>query len=508
MELDQKRLSEVRAEAGRQVRYGEDGAKVVPAWGRLNAYWLINKEKGAVDRILVDGIRKSTAWPTFVREVFGRLHSGDRLDDVDEVAPEFAFAPKLHKALDQLPEWDRLAKRCRGDGYASESATVRLARAMAKELPAGPDVRGARQRAGLLRDDFEAARADDPSLLEPPALVEADRALAQRAAEAEQLASELSPSAVRQAMRRAISRANAELDDLAKASCALGWSAEEGGEAAQVAAARKEAIAEQLAASPRLRDILELVGRMRNIMRECQATKVRRGVNEVTDIESGRDLARLLPSELLQLKDPRTRLVLARKLAEGAALQYRLEAEEPVARGPVVVAIDDSGSMGGAPEVWSKAIALALLDLARREGRPFAFCLFARQLVATFVERPGKRTPPEAVLQILAMHTGGGTDFDPPINWACDVVGQYSHLEDADLVFITDGECRASAATCKRLADLPMQCHGVAVGAALDRQQGPGSMRAFCDRLLTAQDFVPARGNAEEAQTTRAVLSI
>lgn len=508
MKLDDKRLSEIRAEAGRQIRYGEDGAKVVPAWGRLNAYWWIGKEKGAVDRMLVDGLRKSTAWPTFAREVFARLHSGDRLADVDEVAPEHAFAGRLHKALEQLPEWQRLARRCRGRSYESESAALRLARTLGKELPEQPDVRGARQRAGLLRDDFEAVRADDPSLLEPPPLVEAERELAERAAEAEGSARDLSPSAIRQAARRAIARADKDLDDMAKAGRALGWSAEEGGEGAQVAAARKEAIAEQLAASPRLREILELVGRMRNIMRECQATKVRRGVNEVTDIEAGRDLARLLPSELLQLKNPLTRLVLARKLTEGAALQYRLEAEEPVAKGPVVVAIDDSGSMTGAPEIWSKAIALALLDLARREGRPFAFCLFSTRLVVDFIERQDKRTPPESVLQILATHAGGGTDFDPPLNWACDVVGRYAHLKDADLVFITDGECRASAATCKRLAALPIQCHGVAVGAALSRQAGPGSMAEFCDRLLTAQDFVPARDNSTELQTTRAVLSI
>jgi hypothetical protein len=508
MKLDEKRLSEIRAEAGRQVRYGADGAKVVPAWGRLNAYWWVTKEKGAVDRMLVDGLRKSTVWPTFAREVFARLHSGDRLADVAEAAPEFAFARKLHKAIEQLPEWQRLAKRCRGRSYESEAGAYRLARAMAKQLAEQPDVKGARQRAGLLRDDFEAARADDPTLLEPPPLVEAERELAEREAEAEQLARDLRPSAVRQAARQAIARAGEDLDDLSKASCALGWSADESGEPAQVAAARKEAIAEQLAASPRLREILELVGRMRNIMRECQATKVRRGVSEVTDIEAGRDLARLLPSELLQLKNPLTRLVLARKLTEGSALQYRLEAEEPVAKGPVVVAIDDSGSMGGAPEVWSKAIALALLDLARREGRPFAFCLFSQRLVVDFVEQPGKRTAPESVLQMLAIHAGGGTDFDPPINWACDVVGRYPHLRDADLVFITDGECRASAATCKRLAALPMQCHGVAVGAALSSQRGPGSLADFCDRLLTAQDFVPARDNHSEIQATRAVLSI
>ena len=508
MSIDDKRISEVRAGAARQMRYDPDGAKVVPAWGRLNAYWWASKGRNATDEMLVEGLRKSTSWPTFAREVFARLHSGDRLADVDEVAAEHAFARKLHRCLDDLPEWQRLAARCRGDVYGSESAALRLSRAMIEQFPAQPDVRGARRRAGLLRDDFEAAQADDPSLEEPPPLVEADSTLAERAAEAAQLAGEVSPSALRQAMRGAIAGAASDLDATDRAARALGWSSGDGGEPAEVAAERKEKIAEQLARSPRLREILDLVGRMRNLMRECQATKVRRGVNEITDIETGRDLARLLPSELAALRDPRLRLVLARKLTEGAALQYRLEAEEKVGKGPVLIAIDDSGSMRGAPEVWAKAIALALLDLARREGRPFGYCVFNNRLEAFFVEEPDKPTPPEVVLSHLATHAGGGTAFDPPLVWACDVVERFPHLEDADLVFVSDGECRATKPVCDRLAALEMRCHGVAVGAALSSQHGEGSMREFCDRLLTAQDFVPAKSNAQEAQATRGVLSI
>ncbi len=104
----------------------------------------------------------------------------------------------------------------------------------------------------------------------------------------------------------------------------------------------------------------------------------------------GDRLERMLASEAQQLRHPVLRKLWRARRAEARLLHYESEAElidwrpdpgapprersappvpEALERGPIIVALDTSGSMRGAPETIAKAIVLEALRTAEREHR-------------------------------------------------------------------------------------------------------------------------------------------
>ena len=499
--LKKKQTEKTRAKAANQIRFGPDGAVSVPPWARLNAYWWINKGRSVTDELVKEGVARSTEWPTFLRELYARLFTGDRCPEV-EADPEFAFAKELHSMLGDLPEWKRLASRCQGDWYNSESVAIGMAARVVEHVPDHDhDCRRLRRLLDMLDDDVPEG---EPV---PPVYTETQGALRQAEQEALELAGAMNAADIRQALRAGIKSEQERLDDIEKSTACLGWGAQESGVSASVSANQKAEVARKLQDSPKLQQILEMAGRMRNIMREVQSTKVRHGTEGVTDIMLGSDIHRLLPSELAGLRRRETKLALVRRLIEGGALQYRLESEEKVGRGPLLVAIDDSGSMRGAREIWGKAVALALLDLARREKRAFGYCVFGHDVWLTFAEDPGVKTAPGELLANLAFSRGGGTEFDPPLNWTLKQLEEKQGMEDADVIFISDGECRASAQVALAVKKSEARCWGVGVAGAA-RSKGVGSMADFCDHVYPVQDLVPGAENKEELEAARGVLAV
>jgi uncharacterized protein with von Willebrand factor type A (vWA) domain len=60
-------------------------------------------------------------------------------------------------------------------------------------------------------------------------------------------------------------------------------------------------------------------------------------------------------------------------------MKYELKGTEKQAKCPVVVCVDNSGSMSGDRETWSKAVALALLEIATMQKRGFVCIHFGGQ---------------------------------------------------------------------------------------------------------------------------------
>ena len=92
-----------------------------------------------------------------------------------------------------------------------------------------------------------------------------------------------------------------------------------------------------------------------------------------------------MPTELLTLGLPELEYEFYRRLLEKRLMTYRLQGDvwrekmvkrpvvyqqqEPQPRGPFVVCVDTSGSMGGFNEQCAKAFCLALLKIALEIGR-------------------------------------------------------------------------------------------------------------------------------------------
>ncbi len=133
----------------------------------------------------------------------------------------------------------------------------------------------------------------------------------------------------------------------------------------------------QLARNPKLKRMAQLVGRMRESARALRRTLYERANDEMYAVGLGAELSRLLPPELLSLRHPVLRRDFARRLLDGELLVYALRAREQKGRGPMIVCLDGSSSMAGDKEIWSKAVTLTLLDIARRQRRRFRSICFS-----------------------------------------------------------------------------------------------------------------------------------
>ena len=203
----------------------------------------------------------------------------------------------------------------------------------------------------------------------------------------------------------------------------------------------------RLARNPKLRKLAALLGRMREQALALRHRLFERPTEEVYEVETGRDIARMLPQELLALHHPALRRDWQRRYVEGSLLQYRLRGDDERGRGPMIVCLDTSSSMAGPKEIWSKAVALTLLDIARRERRRFRAILFSSPETGLYTLdlNRGERyaSDLEGALDLADYFAGGGTDFEHPLDAALDCLGS-SRFRRGDIVLITDGECRVS----------------------------------------------------------------
>jgi len=214
----------------------------------------------------------------------------------------------------------------------------------------------------------------------------------------------------------------------------------------RTSAGRKIELGRRLATNPKLRRLAALVGRMREQALALRRRPFERASTELYEVTLGRDLERLLPPELVALHHPLLRRDFARRLVEGRLLSYAVRGDER-GRGPMIVCLDGSGSMAGDKEIWSKAVALTLLEIARRQRRLFRFICFSSADTPLFTLdlNPGERheVDEDRALDLAEYFPGGGTDFEIPLSAAVDCLGTSRHRR-GDVVLVTDGECQVS----------------------------------------------------------------
>lgn len=218
------------------------------------------------------------------------------------------------------------------------------------------------------------------------------------------------------------------------------------GQGGRVSAGERLELGRRLARNRKLGELARLVGRFKQDARALKHRTFERGVAETYDVERGSELGRMVPSELVAMHHPALGRDFRRRLLEGAVLQYRLREDEQKGKGPMVVCIDVSSSMEGQKELWSKAVGLTLMDIARRQRRLFRAVMFSSgDTLKVFDLNRERRYQPDLnkVLELAEYFPGGGTDFERPIDAAL-VLLEEKKLKRGDIVIITDGECQVS----------------------------------------------------------------
>ncbi len=181
--------------------------------------------------------------------------------------------------------------------------------------------------------------------------------------------------------------------------------------------------------------IARLAGRMYAALRGAKSSRVAGVPGEVYSVEQGRDVGRLLPSELVLLTEPVMETVVLERIASRRAAQYAVRGDSPQAKGPLVVALDESGSMRGQRNEWAKASAVALSRVALSEKRAVSVVHYA---TSTVVQPLGS---PDAALRMIRHFLGGGTAIGLALGVAVDEVKRSARKgqKGADVVLITDG---------------------------------------------------------------------
>lgn len=159
-----------------------------------------------------------------------------------------------------------------------------------------------------------------------------------------------------------------------------------------------------------LRRIMELAGKYRRLAQSLQASKACHGVDEIVGVEYGDDLSRVTASEFSLLSEIDTELEFLRKFAEGELEMDEMSATEAEAKGPIVVVLDESGSMSGERIAHAKAMALAMAWIARHQKRYCALVSFSSGKTQTGLVIPPGETKENELLDWLASFQSGGTD--------------------------------------------------------------------------------------------------
>jgi uncharacterized protein with von Willebrand factor type A (vWA) domain len=209
---------------------------------------------------------------------------------------------------------------------------------------------------------------------------------------------------------------------------------------------------------------------------------------EITGVRFSSRPERMLASEAVMLRHPVLRKLWRARHAEARLLSWESEAvltdwrvdpqaaarrpagppeTEPLQRGPIIVCLDTSGSMRGAPENIAKATVIAVLRAAHEARRGCRLIAFGGPDEVIERDLGTGEAGLHAMLELMGQSFDGGTDIQTPIGRAIDSVHD-ARWASADLLIVSDGEFGCVPQTLERLRrareELGLRVQGVLVG--------------------------------------------
>ena len=293
--------------------------------------------------------------------------------------------------------------------------------------------------------------------------------------------------------------------------------------------ARAQALSELVASAPEIVALLARIGRGLERSATSQerlpavdalaARPVRRPVvwrsvtlpdapGQILGLRFGANLARMVPVESARLRHPVLRKLWRAHLAE-ARLQvwdesavlreavpdprgaWQVVPEEhthrPRERGPMIVCVDTSGSMRGAPEQLCKAVVLEAVRTAQRERRACHLIAFggAGELVEWTLDADVEGL--DHLFRFIGQAFDGGTDIATPIERAVERVNDEGWHE-ADVLILSDGEFGATPAALQCL-DQARERHGLRVQGLLIGDRETMGLLEVCDHIHWVRDW-------------------
>ncbi len=169
---------------------------------------------------------------------------------------------------------------------------------------------------------------------------------------------------------------------------------------------------------------------------------------ELAGVTLGNDIAAALPQEIALISSPETEILFDLKFAESRlmcfekigfqSLQYEREVETEVEKkeekGPMVVCVDTSGSMMGAPETIAKAVTLFMAMRIITENRACYLINFSTDIECLEISAEMGLA---GVMEFMKKSFHGGTDAAPAINEAIKMIDT-EKFRNADVLVLSD----------------------------------------------------------------------
>ena len=209
-------------------------------------------------------------------------------------------------------------------------------------------------------------------------------------------------------------------------------------------------------------ELCNLLGKMKKYNKELIKEKISRAIKydikvldknsneEVSGIKLGKSIEYLLPNELALLNDSELEELFDLKYIEEKLMLFDydsyinvekekiveefVESEKDEEKGPIIICVDTSGSMSGAPERIAKAIAFCISSKAISENRP---CLLINFSTSIEVIEFNKFNLFTDILNFLKKSFNGGTDLIPALKYSLDKI-ENEKFEKADVLILSD----------------------------------------------------------------------
>lgn len=448
---------------------------------------------------------------------------GDTFNGLQKAAPQFTDAGTLTlqeillREVMATKEFGNLREGCRGDPISTAIATDILGREMKPHL--GEDM------IKKLEDDAEAikrlqdaqeyvrdteAMEGDPDI-DPEVLKRILKAAKEEEAEAAGTVGAIpvpDPTSeevgeFRRAMRKVAGSAAAAVTDFQDSLEALGG-------ANTSSLKDKLALANHVKRSSKLKRLVEISGRMRRVAVAKRASVIKEIPEEIVGIVLSDDLTRALPSEMVLLLDDETEMLFWQKFADAELMCYDLSGSEKLGEGPMIVLVDNSGSMtmefpgsgGITREVWSKAVVLGYAAICEKEKRDLFVCHFADVGMLQSYKFPYGTAPHEVkrqeLIACLEFFSGGENDIDGALLWAAKQLdppeGKWGK---ADIVLITDAEHQFAPGFPQKWAKLKDEFKFTTYGVLIQSDpRWERNMLEVTDHAITVRNLASDEGAA------------
>ena len=474
-----------------------------------NIYHDLRKEDIAMDEIEKSAGEKLRSFPALSQDVFQSFYSLMPRHNDETVLSSAArkFNAPILGHITQSEEYPTLKEVCEGRELPAYEAAAEFVSEASKELDNLMRQLGgkkdalntlekleqaqeaAAQRLTELLEQYDVVHPDDPSLnrdvIKAANEAESKRRQVEAVTKLIDNSAMQGKAAVGGIVRHALSAASEKAEEVQ--SIIGAWS-DEPGDLQRTPA--NLTLLERVRASEPLRDVSRYLGRFREIFAQGKRNGYAYGRGEKYSLELGNVLSRALTSELAMLAAPETLPLFLRKYQRRQIKQYRRR--EPIYKGAgdIICCLDESGSTAGECAAWGKAVALTLLEIVESEGRKFALIHFSgpgRFQTDLFLP---KQTTVEDKLRAAETFLDGGTDFCTPMNEALRLMKEEG-FDNADIVFITDGECLLPEEYISNLQKEQSARRFTITGILLD-QGNAGmdfSLKPFCQNIYRTSEL-------------------